>query len=165
MSDLLWNSLMRTLDPGTMGGDTGSFGFLLGMLTVTLFGIFLISALIGIINTGLEGKLAELRKGRSRVVETGHTVILGWSQEIFTIVSELVDRQREPAQERDRHPRRPRQGRDGRRDPDPPAEDRQDPVVCRTGSPIDIDDLEITRLETSRAIVILSPETDDPTPT
>ncbi len=90
LSDLLWNSLMRTLDPGTMGGDEGSFGFLVGMLAVTLFGIFIISALIGIINTGLEGKLAQLRKGRSHVVETGHTVILGWSQEIFTIVSELV---------------------------------------------------------------------------
>ena len=43
---------MRTLDPGTMGGDTGPFGFLLGMLAVTLVGIFVISALIGIINTG-----------------------------------------------------------------------------------------------------------------
>ena len=35
-------------------------------------------------------------------------------------------------------------------------------VICRTGVPMDIDDLEIARLETSRAIVILSPETDDP---
>ena len=35
-------------------------------------------------------------------------------------------------------------------------------VVCRTGVPMDVDDLDIARLETSRAIVILSPETDDP---
>ena len=153
---------MRTLDPGTMGGDEGSFGFLLAMLAVTLGGIFIVSALIGIINTGLEGKLDELRKGRSRVVESGHTVILGWSQQIFTVVSELVVGQREPSRSRDRRPRRPRQGRDGGRDPGPPAEHRQDPVVCRTGSPIDLDDLEIARLETSRSIIILSPETDDP---
>ena len=32
-----------------------------------------------------EGRLDELRKGRSRVIEDGHTVILGWSQSIFTI--------------------------------------------------------------------------------
>ena len=162
ISDLLWNSLMRTLDPGTMGGDTGSFGFLLGMLGITLFGIFLISALIGIINTGLEGKLTELRKGRSRVVETGHTVILGWSQEIFTVVSELVtananqgksavvilaDRDKGDMDD-DIRTRLPDTGKTS--------------VICRTGIPMDIDDLEIARLETSRAIVILSPETDDP---
>ena len=36
------------------------------------------------------------------------------------------------------------------------------PVVCRTGNPMDLDDLEIARLQTSRSIVILSPESDDP---
>jgi ion channel POLLUX/CASTOR len=162
LSDLLWDSLMRTLDPGTMGGDTGSFGFLVGMLTVTLFGIFIISALIGIINTGLEGKLASLRKGRSRVVESGHTVILGWSQEIFTVVAELVTANANLARssivilaDRDKGEMddeiRARLGDTGRTS-----------VVCRSGNPTDIDDLEIARLETSRAIVILSAGTDDP---
>lgn len=162
ISDLLWNSLMRTLDPGTMGGDTGSFGFLLGMLAVTLFGIFIISALIGILNTGLEGKLAELRKGRSRVVESGHTVILGWSQEIFTVVSELVTANANLARsaivilaDHDKGEMdddiRARLGDTGRTS-----------VVCRSGDPMDIDDLEIAALQTSRAIVILSPENDDP---
>lgn len=162
MSDLLWNSLMRTLDSGTMGGDTGSFGFLLGMLAVTLGGIFIISALIGIINTGLEGKLAQLRKGRSRVVEAGHTVILGWSQEIFTVVSELVEANSNLPKrvivimaDRDKGEMddeiRARLGDTGRTT-----------IVCRSGNPMDLDDLEIARLETSRAIVILSPETDDP---
>jgi len=162
LSDLLWDSLMRTLDPGTMGGDTGSFGFLLGMLTVTLFGIFIISALIGIINTGLEGKLASLRKGRSRVVESGHTVILGWSQEIFTVVSELIAANANLAKssivilaDRDKGEMddeiRVRLGGTGRTT-----------VVCRSGDPTDIDDLDIARLETSRAIVILSAGVDDP---
>ncbi|HEX6869184.1 MAG TPA: hypothetical protein VF119_10290 [Candidatus Limnocylindrales bacterium] len=162
LSDLLWNSLMRTLDPGTMGGDEGSFGFLVGMLTVTLFGIFIISALIGIINTGLEGKLASLRKGRSRVIESGHTVVLGWSQEIFTVVSELVAANANLPKsaivglaDRDKGEMdddlRARLGKTGRTS-----------VICRTGVPMDVDDLDIARLETSRAIVILSPETDDP---
>ena len=162
ITDLLWNSVMRTLDPGTMGGDSGSFGFLSGMLAVTLFGIFIISALIGIINTGLEGKLAQLRKGRSRVVESGHTVILGWSQEIFTVLSELVvanenvkrsaivvlaDRDKGEMDDEIRA-RLPKTGRTS--------------IVCRSGDPMDIDDLEIARLQTSRSIVILSPENDDP---
>ena len=36
---------MRTLDSGTMGGDEGSWPFLLAMLAVTLAGIFVLSTL------------------------------------------------------------------------------------------------------------------------
>src|SRR5687768_1090566 len=36
---IAWSSLMRTLDSGTMGGDQGSWPFLLSMLAVTLGGI------------------------------------------------------------------------------------------------------------------------------
>jgi hypothetical protein len=82
---------LRTLDPGTMGGDEGTGGFLLSMFVITLGGIFIISTLIGILNNGLESKLAELRKGRSTVVEREHTVILGWSQQIHTVISEIVE--------------------------------------------------------------------------
>src|SRR3712207_2352686 len=89
--ELVWRNLLRTLDPGTMGGDQGSPQFLLAALAVTFGGLFVISALIGVINSGLEGKLAELRKGRSRVIEDGHVVILGWTQQVFSIVGELVE--------------------------------------------------------------------------
>ena len=89
-ADLLWLSLLRTLDSGTMGGDTGSPLFLLSMLGVTFGGIFVISALIGVLNNGLEGQLSELRKGRSRIIESNHTVILGWSPQVFAVISELV---------------------------------------------------------------------------
>jgi voltage-gated potassium channel Kch len=34
-------------------------------------------------------------------------------------------------------------------------------VVCRSGSPVDVDDLDIASLKTSRSIIVLSPETDD----
>ncbi|MDP9486755.1 MAG: potassium transporter TrkA, partial [Actinomycetota bacterium] len=77
--ETLWLSLMRTIDPGGVGGDQGSWPFLLSMLAVTLGGILVFSTLIGIIFTGIDNKLDELRKGRSFVVETGHTVVYGWS--------------------------------------------------------------------------------------
>src|SRR3712207_1510560 len=38
--EVAWAGLMRTLDAGTMGGDKGSWPFLLLMLAVTLGGIF-----------------------------------------------------------------------------------------------------------------------------
>jgi hypothetical protein len=42
------------------------------------------------LSSGLEDKLEELRKGRSRVLETDHTIILNWSPSIFDVISELV---------------------------------------------------------------------------
>src|SRR5512147_1594945 len=45
--NVAWMSLMRTLDAGTMGGDEGSWPFLLLMFAVTVAGVFFISSLIG----------------------------------------------------------------------------------------------------------------------
>ena len=84
-----WASLMRTMDAGALGGDVG-WPFRLVMLLVTIAGIFVFSALIGVLGAGVDAKLEELRKGRSRVLESNHTVILNWSPSIFDIISELV---------------------------------------------------------------------------
>jgi voltage-gated potassium channel Kch len=159
--EAMWLSLMRTLDSGTMGGDEGT-GFRLTMLFVTLGGIFIVSSLIGVINNGIEGKLDELRKGRSFVVERDHTLILGWSPKIFTILSELV------LANENRH--KPRvvilAERDKVEMEDEIAEKVPNTgktrIVCRTGSPLDLNDLEIVNPHQARSIVILAPESDEP---
>ena len=90
-------------------------------------------------------------------------MILGWSQQIFTILSELVLANENQRRSRDRHPGRPRQGARWRTRSAPACRRPAGrAIVCRSGSPIDLDDLEIARLQTSRSIIILAPETDDP---
>jgi hypothetical protein len=54
--EVAWMSLMRTLDPGTMGGDQG-WEFRVVMLLVTLGGIFIVSTLIGVVITGMDAKI------------------------------------------------------------------------------------------------------------
>jgi voltage-gated potassium channel Kch len=158
---LMWMTLLRTLDPGTMGGDTGTIVFVGGMFTATLGGIFIVAALIGIINTGLEGKLDELRKGRSKVIEQDHTVILGWSPQIFSVLSELIlanesrrnqcivvlADQDKVEMEDAIHQRLP--------------DTKTTRIVCRSGSPLDIDELDIASPQTARAIICLSPTEGD----
>jgi voltage-gated potassium channel Kch len=161
LGEAMWLSLMRTLDAGTMGGDTGP-GFRFAMLGVTLGGIFIVSALIGVLNNGLEDKLAELRKGRSRVVEVGHTVILGWSEQVYSIVSELVLA----------NANQPRScivilGDKDKLEMEAAIRDsvgstRRTRIVCRSGSPINLNDLEIVSPQTAKSIIILAPATDDP---
>lgn len=156
-----WEGLMRTLDAGTMGGDQG-WGFRAVMFIVTLGGVFFVSALIGILNNGLEDKLDELRKGRSLVLESDHTVILGWSPQIFTIISELVEANSNRKQgaviailsEQDKVDME-----DEIKERIPDTKNTR--VICRSGSPIDLTDLEIVSPHAARSIIVL-PEGADP---
>ena len=170
---LAWMALLRTLDSGTMGGDTGSFFFLFMMLVVTFGGIFVVSALIGIINNGLEDKLDELRKGRSAVLENDHTLILGWTPQIFTVISELVlaNESRTPALAGGAresgavivimadHDKVEMEDAINERVPDT----KNTRVICRSGSPNDLTDLEIASPHTARSIIVLAEGVDPDT--
>ena len=85
-----WSALMRTFDAGTMGGDAGWSLRGVGLIA-TIGGIFIVSALIGVITTGLDGRLEALRRGRGSVELSGHTLILGWSSNVEALVSELAE--------------------------------------------------------------------------
>lgn len=84
-----WLAFVRTLDPGTFGGDNGR-GFRLIGLIITVIGILVFAAIIGVVSSGIDSKLADLSRGRSRVIEKGHTLILGISPKVGTVVSEIV---------------------------------------------------------------------------
>jgi voltage-gated potassium channel Kch len=129
---------------------------------VTFGGVFVVSALIGIINNGLEDKMDELRKGRSMVLENDHTLILGWSPQIFTVISELVlaNESRKSGAvivvlaDQDKVDMEDAIN-------DRISDTKNTRVICRSGSPIDLTDLEIASPHTARSIIILA-EGDDP---
>ncbi|MEW5827975.1 MAG: potassium transporter TrkA [Chloroflexota bacterium] len=159
--EAVWESLMRTFDAGTMGADTGT-GFRVVMLLVTIGGIFVVSALIGVLNSGLEVQLERLRKGRSQVLESDHTIILGWSPQIFTILSELV----KANENRKKAHIVILAGQDKVEMEEAIRERIEDPkttrIICRHGNPIDLNDLEIASPHTARSIIVLPPDGDDP---
>jgi ion channel POLLUX/CASTOR len=160
-AEAFWQSLMRSIDPGTLAGDAGWWYRLL-MFLVTIGGIFIVSLLISVLSNGLQTRLEDLRKGRSFVVEENHTLILGWSSRIFLVISELVianenqkrarvvilaDRDKVEMEEEIRA-----------KVPDT----KNTRVICRSGSTIDLVDLEIVNPHAAKSIIILSPgDTDD----
>ena len=88
---LMWDTVLHSLDGGVLASlETNSTAYIILMLIATLGGMVLISILIGVLNSGIAKQLDELRKGRSLVIENDHTVILGWSPQIFYIVNELI---------------------------------------------------------------------------
>jgi Trk K+ transport system NAD-binding subunit len=87
--EAFWQMLVRVIDSGSFGGDTTPLTRLLALL-VTLAGIFIAGSLIGLIAAAVDQRIDALRRGRSNVVERGHTLILGWSPRVPVIVSELA---------------------------------------------------------------------------
>ena len=60
------------------------------MLIVTLLGVLIGGSLIGLIVAAVDNRVEQLRRGRSLVVERDHTLVLGWSPRVFTLVGEIV---------------------------------------------------------------------------
>jgi voltage-gated potassium channel Kch len=158
---VFWNILSQALTPNPVDADNPP-KYLLVMLVVTLGSLFGVSILIGVLNATIAHRVELLQRGRSRVIERGHVVILGWNEQVFTIISELMtaNANRRDAcvvvlgekdkvemetaiREKVRHLGHTR-------------------VVCRSGNPIEHTDLEIANLDTARAILVLSPTDDDP---
>lgn len=152
-----WLALTRTLDPGTFGADEGGrFRFL--MLIVTLAGLFVLAVVIGLVSNAIDRRLELLRQGRSLVVETGHTLILGYSAKVPAIVRELVEAnlsRRKPAivilgdaTPSEVHDNIREQGIDL----------RNTRLVVRSGNPASLDDLARMNTAHARSIIIVAPE-------
>jgi voltage-gated potassium channel Kch len=129
---------------------------------VTLGGLFIVSTLIGVLASGISSKLDDLRKGHSFVVEKGHTLILGWSEKIFPIISELLI-----ANENQKNPvivilglKDKVEMEDEIKTKIPDTKNTR--VICRSGSTIDLNDIEIVNPHDSRSIIILAQEGHDP---
>jgi voltage-gated potassium channel Kch len=154
--ELLWATFVTTFSLAVP--SSGGLRELALWFVLALGGIFIVSALVGLLTSGLNQRLEQLRKGRSRVIERDHTVVLGWSDQIFTVVSELIEANRSRRRstvtilaEQDKvH-----------------MEDRlrhritrtwSTRIVCRTGSPLDLADLEMVNINHSRAIIVLAPD-------
>lgn len=159
--EALWVSLVHTLDASSLGEDDG-WAYRLFMLLITLGGVFVISALIGLITTGFENRLDLFQRGHSKVIEKGHTVVLGWGEHVFTIIEEICtanenqedgcivimgDEDKIIMEEKIR---------------EKVPETGVTRIVCRRGSPIDPTSLDKLMLGSAKSIIVLSPISQDP---
>lgn len=124
--------------------------------TFVFAGVFLTGSLIGVLVAAVNKRLDELRRGRSRVLEKGHTVVVGWSPRLMAVIDELLaeDRRRSGVsvvvladrdkQEMEDDFRTRYTGRERER------------VLFRTGNPSLRSDLELVGVDTARAVVVLS---------
>ncbi len=89
LTEDMWQTMLRTIDAGTMASDVG-WGRRVLALLVTMFGILIAGTLIGLIASGVEQRVDEMQRGRSIVVENDHIVVLGSSPRLPVIVDQLT---------------------------------------------------------------------------
>ena len=157
----IWVNLTHMLDPGTVGEHEDNWPFQIFMMFVTIIGLVIISTLIGLVSNGILTKLEVLRKGRSFVIEKDHVLILGWSSKIFTIIPEIVEANENQKRgvivilaDMDKvlmeDEIKDKVGNTG-----------NTVVICRTGNPIDVHDLEIANPYESKSIIILDKDNEN----
>lgn len=160
--DVLWVVVLRTLDGGVISDDPLDFLFLAMMFAATIFGLLMTSVFIGVVSSLVMDRLIELRKGRSFVLAKNHTIILGWSFQVFQIISELIIANANQKRstivvlaEKDKV-----EMDDEIRAKIPNTGNTR--VICRSGNPIDLRDLEIVNLNNAKSIIIIAPDVPEP---
>jgi len=157
----IWVNLTHALDPGVLGNHDENWPFRLFMLLTTVLGLVIISTLIGLVSNGILTKIEVLRKGRSFVIEKEHVLILGWSSKIFTIIPEIVEANENQKRgvivilaDMDKVVME-----DEIKDKVGSTKNTQ--VICRTGNPIDVHDLQIANPYDTKSIIILDKDNEN----
>jgi hypothetical protein len=156
----LWQAMLRMVDAGTFAGDAAWPTRLVALL-VTVLGIFLAGSLIGLIAAAVDGQVQELNRGRGAVIESEHTLILGWSPQVPQIISELVI-----ANESEKDPSIVVLARADKAEMEETVRDivgdtKNTRVVCRNGDPSVPADLERACIAGARSIIAVRDEDGD----
>ena len=135
--------------------EGGTWLFRLSSLVVVFTAIFVIGTLISILTSAFSLKIEQLKKGRSRVIESDHSLILGWGEETLILIKELVTANENHANScitiLAQEDKTLMEGRI--RDYIGPH--KQTRIVCRNGNPSSISDLDLVSINTAKSIMIL----------
>ena len=89
--DSYWWSIKHVLDPGAFAEDYGApVPVLIISFAISIGGLVVLGALIGLISASIQQRLARLELGNTRVVESDHVVLLGWGPSVPGLVRNLL---------------------------------------------------------------------------
>jgi len=159
----IWRSWNFLVDNGAHLDEEGGLPVAISII-LTLAGMLLNALLVGLVAEVLAAKMDGLRKGKSRVLERNHTLLLGWNDKILPLIREiaeandsegggmvviLADRDK---QEMELDIENYFSGEDL----------KGTQVVCRTGNPLLVSDLNKVSATHAKSIAVMAQETGDP---
>eukprot|EP01062_Namystynia_karyoxenos_P058150 TRINITY_DN4956_c0_g2_i2.p1 TRINITY_DN4956_c0_g2~~TRINITY_DN4956_c0_g2_i2.p1 ORF type:complete len:943 (+),score=297.45 TRINITY_DN4956_c0_g2_i2:113-2830(+) len=161
----LWRAWAYIADSG-VHADEHETGARAVALCLTIGGMLVFALVIGLISDGISTKFDELKAGRAKVIETDHTLILGWSDKTIPLIREIALANEsvvkdgtgqgvivvlaEMEKEQMEHEIRTAQSSGA-------LELRGSMVVCRRGNPTVLHCLQHVSAGTARSVVVLSP--------
>ena len=165
--DSLWETYCYLMDPGG-GLEVESTGQRAVAALITWFGVIIFSVLIGFVIDSVMEKMEDLKKGRSTVVESEHTLILNWTDKAAGLCREIANANEsegggvvvvlDPLDKEELETVYENQVDSADMAPD----GNVTKVVFRSGSPLRATDLKRVSATKARSIVILSDYGHDP---
>lgn len=76
-------------DPGTHAGEEG-FGSRVASFVITLGGFLSFAILLGLVGDTISDKIEHLRRGRNKIIESNHVLIIGWSEKIYCFLENMA---------------------------------------------------------------------------
>ncbi|XP_047330284.1 ion channel CASTOR-like isoform X2 [Impatiens glandulifera] len=155
LADCLWLSWTFVADSGNHANSEG-LGPRLVSVSTSIGGMLIFAMMLGLVSDAISEKLDSLRKGKSEVVEQNHTLILGWSDKLGSLLNQLAIANESLGggiivvmAERDKE----------EMELDIAKMEfnlRGTSVICRSGSPLILADLKKVSVSKARAIVVLA---------
>lgn len=165
LDDALWEAIMGVgLDwtfPSDADPEDQDTGLRVVMvrcmgLLVSIGGMLVTALMLGIVSDAIGDKVDQMKRGKSEVLESNHTLILGWSDKLYALVKELANANESIGgsaivimSERDKEEME--EDINGQE-----LDLRGSRVICRTGNPLLSVDLNKVSVRTARSIVILA---------
>ncbi|MBA0585090.1 hypothetical protein Gorai_015880 [Gossypium raimondii] len=155
LADCLWLSWTYVADSGNHANSEG-MGPRLVSVSISFGGMLIFAMMLGLVSDAISEKLDSLRKGRSEVVEQNHTLILGWSDKLGSLLNQLAIANESLGggivvvmAERDKEEMELDIAK-------MEFDFRGTSVICRSGSPLILADLKKVSVSKARAIVVLA---------
>jgi len=168
LTEAAWVAWTYVADPGTHADATGTLVRFVSFL-ITIGGMVIFALMIGIISDFISERVDDLKQGKSRVIESGHTLLLGWSDKSLAIVEQIC-----LANESEGGGQIVVLANDGKQDMEAKllyATERSTSehqikllgteVIFRSGNPLMEHELRKVSVATARSIIVLSPPDTD----
>ncbi|XP_020531991.1 ion channel CASTOR isoform X3 [Amborella trichopoda] len=153
--DCLWLSWTYVADSGNHTSSVG-FGPKFVSISISFGGMLIFAMMLGLVSDSISEKFDSLRKGRSEVIEKNHTLILGWSDKLGSLLNQLAIANESLGggmvvvlAERDKEEMELDIAK-------MEFDFKGTSVICRSGSPLIIADLKKVSVSKARAIVVLA---------
>ncbi|XP_020261462.1 probable ion channel CASTOR isoform X2 [Asparagus officinalis] len=155
LADCLWLSWTYVADSGNHANSVG-IGPKLVSVSISFGGMLIFAMMLGLVSDAISEKFDSLRKGKSEVIEKNHTLILGWSDKLGSLLNQLAIANESLGgsivvvmAERDKEEMELDIAK-------MEFDFKGTSVICRSGSPLILADLKKVSVSTARAVVVLA---------